>query len=127
MIEKCELDDVEQLCVLVSGMIHDIDHPGFNNIFLVNSRNKLAMRYNDWSVLENHSIALAFDLMQYSDELDILGNFNARDWKWFWEMLISTILSTDMSKHFIELDLFKKWLTSVDFEAAGKDKQMCVN
>lgn len=57
-------------------MVHDIDHPGFNNVFLVNTRNKLAMRYNDRSIIENHSIALAFDLMQHSDELDIMGNFS---------------------------------------------------
>jgi hypothetical protein len=46
-IEKCDLDELEQLCIVVSSMVHDIDHPGYNNIFLINSRNKLAMRYND--------------------------------------------------------------------------------
>lgn len=76
LIEKCNLDEYDQLSILISAMIHDLDHPGYNNIFLINNRNKLATRYNDRSVLENHSTALAFELMQTSDELDIMGNFD---------------------------------------------------
>lgn len=127
LIEKCNLDEFDQLSVLISCMIHDLDHPGYNNIFLINNKNKLATRYNDWSVLENHSTALSFELMQTSDELDIMGNFEPKNWRRFWEMIISTCLSTDMMKHFVELENFKKWLTSVDFEPSGKDKMACVN
>lgn len=63
LIEKCFLDEFDQLSILISAMIHDLDHPGFNNIFLINNWTKLATWYNDWSVLENHSTALAFELM----------------------------------------------------------------
>jgi len=47
----------------MSGAIHDFEHPGVNNIYLINSKNKLAVRYNDASVLENHHVAASFKLL----------------------------------------------------------------
>lgn len=38
--------------LLLSAAAHDSDHPGFNNIYLSNTRNELAMIYNDRSPLE---------------------------------------------------------------------------
>jgi hypothetical protein len=36
--------------MLLACTIHDYDHPGVNNAFLINSRDPLAVRYNDQSV-----------------------------------------------------------------------------
>ena len=41
----------EVLALLLSGVGHDLNHPGVNNSLLVNSRHPLAVRYNDSSVL----------------------------------------------------------------------------
>lgn len=49
---------------LVASLAHDVAHPGVTNRFLVNSRHKLAIRYNDNSVLENMHIATTYKLMQ---------------------------------------------------------------
>lgn len=54
--------------MLISAFVHDTDHPGVNNLYLVNTRDKLALRYNDKSVLENHHIAMAFNTMLKSNE-----------------------------------------------------------
>ena len=35
LIEKCSLDVFEQVSLIIGAMIHDLDHPGFNNMFLV--------------------------------------------------------------------------------------------
>jgi cAMP-specific phosphodiesterase 4 len=48
---------------ILAGACHDVDHPGVNNLFLIESRDKLAIRYNDVSVLENHHVAFSFDTM----------------------------------------------------------------
>jgi len=55
---------VDMLVSLVASAIHDIDHPAVNNDFLIKSRDPLALRYNDTSVLENYHCATAFELMQ---------------------------------------------------------------
>ena len=53
----------EVLIMLVSAFCHDLDHPGYNNIYQVNARTELAIRYNDISPLENHHAAVAFDIL----------------------------------------------------------------
>lgn len=53
----------EVLIMLVSAFCHDLDHPGYNNVYQVNARTELAIRYNDISPLENHHAAVAFDIL----------------------------------------------------------------
>ena len=35
---------------IVAAAIHDIDHPGVNNAYLINTSAELALRYNDQAV-----------------------------------------------------------------------------
>ena len=58
------LTPVETLCLLVSALGHDIDHPGTNNAHQVSTGAALALRYNDISVLENHHAATTFAILQ---------------------------------------------------------------
>ena len=53
----------------LAAAVHDTDHPGYSNVFLINTKNKMALRYNDKSVLENHHVALAFDIMHHSHDM----------------------------------------------------------
>ena len=52
------------MAALVAAAVHDVDHPGRNNQFVVNSGHELALLYNDNAVLENHHLAVAFKIMQ---------------------------------------------------------------
>jgi cAMP-specific phosphodiesterase 4 len=47
---------------LFAAMIHDIGHPGTNNAFMINTHDKIAIRYNDKSVLESMHSAKAFQI-----------------------------------------------------------------
>lgn len=40
------LGDLEVLVLLVSCICHDLDHPGFNNIYQINARTELALRFD---------------------------------------------------------------------------------
>ena len=41
------LDQAEIAAICISAVVHDLDHPGFTNPFLCNSRAQLALLYND--------------------------------------------------------------------------------
>ncbi|XP_017851648.1 cAMP-specific 3',5'-cyclic phosphodiesterase isoform X4 [Drosophila busckii] len=83
---------------LFAACIHDVDHPGLTNQFLVNSSSELALMYNDESVLENHHLAVAFKLLQ-NVGCDIFCNMQKKQRQTLRKMVIDIVLSTDMSKH----------------------------
>ncbi|XP_015786291.1 cAMP-specific 3',5'-cyclic phosphodiesterase isoform X3 [Tetranychus urticae] len=90
--------DLEILAVLFSAAIHDIDHPGVTNQYLINTSSELALMYNDESILENHSLAVAFKILQ--DELsDIFDKLTKKQRQTLRKMTIDMVLATDMSKH----------------------------
>ena len=57
------LDAYEYVAILTADCLHDFEHPGVNNIFLIKIQDPIAIRHNDISVLENHHIAASFELM----------------------------------------------------------------
>nr|XP_022917603.1 cAMP-specific 3',5'-cyclic phosphodiesterase isoform X3 [Onthophagus taurus] len=89
---------LEIMAALFAACIHDVDHPGLTNQFLINSSSELALMYNDESVLENHHLAVAFKLLQ-NDGCDIFCNMAKKQRQTVRKMVIDMVLSTDMSKH----------------------------
>uniref|UniRef100_A0A8C2FS04 Phosphodiesterase n=1 Tax=Cyprinus carpio TaxID=7962 RepID=A0A8C2FS04_CYPCA len=87
--------DLEILAAIFASAIHDVDHPGVSNQFLINTNSELALMYNDSSVLENHHLAVGFKLLQ-EENCDIFQNLTKKqrhhDVKF-------VVLATDMSKH----------------------------
>ncbi|XP_050502587.1 cAMP-specific 3',5'-cyclic phosphodiesterase isoform X2 [Diabrotica virgifera virgifera] len=89
---------LEVTAALFAACIHDVDHPGLTNQFLINSSSELALMYNDESVLENHHLAVAFKLLS-NDGCDIFCNMTKKQRQTLRKMVIDMVLSTDMSKH----------------------------
>lgn len=90
--------DLEVLSALFAAAIHDIDHPGVSNQYLVNCGHELALMYNDVSVLESHSLAVAFKVLQ-DQPVDMLANLSAKQRASLRKMSIDMVLATDMNKH----------------------------
>ncbi|XP_065275172.1 3',5'-cyclic-AMP phosphodiesterase 4A isoform X2 [Emys orbicularis] len=90
--------DLEILAALFAAAIHDVDHPGVSNQFLINTNSELALMYNDESVLENHHLAVGFKLLQ-EENCDIFQSLSKRQRQMLRKMVIDMVLATDMSKH----------------------------
>lgn len=91
-IEKI-LTPTDGLILLVSAIGHDVGHPGVNNAFLVACNHPLAQMYNDKSVLENYHCAAYSQLIRrHWPKLATITGFRST--------MISTILATDMQRHF---------------------------
>lgn len=41
----CRLGDMDVFILLISCICHDLDHPGYNNIYQINAKTELALRY----------------------------------------------------------------------------------
>lgn len=97
-------NDLDVMCIFVAAAIHDVAHPGVSNDFLVKTRDALAIRYNDISVLENYHAATAFGMMQDlgTDLLDhTLPGPAASSLR---RRVVDMVLATDMSHHKETLD-----------------------
>ncbi|XP_078575803.1 3',5'-cyclic-AMP phosphodiesterase 4C-like isoform X14 [Branchiostoma floridae x Branchiostoma japonicum] len=90
--------DLEILASIFASAIHDVDHPGVNNQFLILTSSELAILYNDESCLENHHLAVAFKLLQ-EENCDIFCNLSKKQRSTLRKMVIDMVLATDMSKH----------------------------
>ena len=105
-IEIASLADFEIATCLISAAIHDFDHPGLNNIFLINSNDPLALTYNDKSVLENHHIASAFRIL-FDEKNNFIESFSKDDKKRFRFKVVAIVLATDFARHFADLGKFQ--------------------
>ncbi len=81
---------IEIFAALFASSIHDVDHPGLTNQYLINTTSDLALLYNDESVLENHHLAVAFKLLQKRD-CDILANLTSKQRQTFRKMVIDMV------------------------------------
>jgi len=94
------LNEFEILCTLISGAAHDMDHPGHNNLFEVKNRSKLALLYNDTSVLESHHSASFFFMLDNSSlDCDIYSDMTTQERTEARKIIIENIMYTDMAKH----------------------------
>lgn len=116
------LTPIDAFILLVAALGHDVGHPGVNNAFLVACNHNLAHLFNDKSVLENyHCSAYSQILRRYWPSLFRIPRFRST--------VISTILATDMQRHFEymgQLGDLKQKISGADVELStwtDKDKE----
>ncbi|KAJ3218745.1 High affinity cAMP-specific 3',5'-cyclic phosphodiesterase 7A [Dinochytrium kinnereticum] len=105
---------IEKLSGIISAIGHDIDHPGYNNQFLVKSRHPMAMMYSDTSINEFHHSAHVFQLSTASC-FNIFSDLANEEYEEARRIIIRLILATDMAKHFEYLTKFKTKISSNGF------------
>ncbi|KAM4038937.1 cGMP-inhibited 3',5'-cyclic phosphodiesterase 3A [Anomaloglossus baeobatrachus] len=94
------IPSLELMALYVAAAMHDYDHPGRTNAFLVATNAPQAVLYNDRSVLENHHAASAWNLFLSRPEYNFLVNLDHMEFKRFRFLVIEAILATDLKKHF---------------------------
>ena len=105
----CNLSKISKCALFLSCICHDYKHPGVNNNYLKETRNKLAIKYNDISILENMHIAQTFKIINNpNNEYNIFINLDTNTYKQFRKEMISCVLSTDMTFHNEYVNFLKK-------------------
>ncbi|RUP44743.1 hypothetical protein BC936DRAFT_149057 [Jimgerdemannia flammicorona] len=99
------LTSLNMTILLIAALCHDIGHPGFNNVYQVNAKTDLAVRYKDTSVLEHYSCSLAMDLLTKHKFFRHLkrscqANGESRTEEELRQSMVKMILATDMHFHY---------------------------
>ncbi|CAG9323023.1 unnamed protein product [Blepharisma stoltei] len=99
-LQRCgNLIDLDIFALLTASLCHDICHPGVNNAFLVASENKLSLKYNDQSCLENMHSSLTFNILKRPNS-NIVSSLSRGEFQAYRKIVVLTILATDLQKHF---------------------------
>ncbi|KAI8987944.1 hypothetical protein BDF20DRAFT_998486 [Mycotypha africana] len=105
------LRPLDIFALLVAALGHDSSHPGVNNGFLIDTSAPLSYLYNDQSVLEHfHAMTLSQLLLKHGFQrilttMDLKDSHNSHNnkkydcYKEFRNVIITTILATDMALH----------------------------
>ncbi|CAE7863510.1 pde-4, partial [Symbiodinium sp. KB8] len=115
--------DSSAVQALTSMAIHDVGHPGRNNLFHSKSLSPLAISYNDKSILENFHVATAFEIMQKDADMNWLAllstdfvppgkekpsNLQSQ----MRRGMIEIVLGTDMAKHNQHQKSLMSWMAN---------------
>jgi len=104
-------DPLAQLAFVFSALIHDVEHMGLTNQQLVDESNELAILYNDQSVAEQRSLAVAFATLM-RPEFAVLREalFPTReDYVRFRKLVINLVLCTDIASPERQQIVKSKW------------------
>lgn len=107
--------------MILSALCHDLDHPGNNNDFEINTNSELALKYNNKSVLENHHCFVFFSLLQ-NEKFNILKEMSKAEMNVFRNICVELFIMTDPKFHFEMLAKFQMLLKKFEKEEFHQEK-----
>ncbi|KAE9552061.1 hypothetical protein FO519_004718 [Halicephalobus sp. NKZ332] len=107
------MSELELMALFTAAAMHDFDHPGRTNAFLVASEDKKAILYNDRSVLENHHAAESWRLL-CQRENNFIEGLDSAETKRFRYLVLEYILATDLKQHFDIIMQFNDKISDMD-------------
>ncbi|KNE62117.1 hypothetical protein AMAG_07364 [Allomyces macrogynus ATCC 38327] len=120
---KGMVTDLERAAIYFAAIIHDHQHPGVNNLFLISTGDHKATLYNDRSVLENHHLASAFAVLK-QDEYNFTAEWTQEARKDFRALVVDLVLATDLQQHLVLLGSFKARIEHFNPASNKDDRQV---
>lgn len=111
----------EVLAAMLAAILHDVDHPGVNQAYLIKTSSYLASIHGKQSLLEHHHIQSARAIINESHLLDHLG---AVEKEAIMQLMDDLVLGTDFTQHKYYLGLFEGKLNEgVDMRGTLEDRK----
>jgi class 3 adenylate cyclase len=102
-------DALTQLAAVFSAMIHDVDHTGLSNARLVAEKAPVAIMYDNRSVAEKNSIAVAWEFLmrpEFSELRACIGELER-----FHHLVIDAVMATDIADKELKEERNARWAT----------------
>jgi len=87
---------LERMACLIAATVHDYEHRGLSNDFLMKTGHERALLYNDLHVNEQHHSAAAFAVL-LKPENNFLSHLPASEFRRFRGLVVELVMGTDMA------------------------------
>eukprot|EP01053_Blabericola_migrator_P011231 Blabericola_migrator_1__11230@NODE_65_length_15685_cov_31_404533_g58_i0_p1_GENE_NODE_65_length_15685_cov_31_404533_g58_i0NODE_65_length_15685_cov_31_404533_g58_i0_p1_ORF_typecomplete_len938_score126_04PDEase_I/PF00233_19/9e65HD/PF01966_22/0_036AA_permease/PF00324_21/0_052DUF1053/PF06327_14/0_055DUF1053/PF06327_14/4_9e03Otopetrin/PF03189_13/0_43Otopetrin/PF03189_13/3_9e03_NODE_65_length_15685_cov_31_404533_g58_i01126114074 len=104
------------VALVISGLGHDVGHPGRNNNYYINQAQTMAQVYKDLAVLEQYHSFLTFRYASIASEVNIFQGLSDPQYRVLRALMIENILMTDMAQHFSSISKFRLRRASEKFD-----------
>lgn len=113
-----------RFALLVAALAHDVGHPGYSNVFLIDVRDEMACRYNDISPLENMHCSRLLEIVQ-EERCNVFKSLSPQEFRSIRQLMVDVVLHTDPAHHDgIVAGLTKLYRASAEvFDAANTSGQ----
>lgn len=105
--------------LVLTAAVHDYNHAGFTNAFLVQTEHPIAVMFSDDSVLERHHLYSIFQVLQ-EPATEIMANFTRTQRRYVRSSMIKLVLSTDLARSTVVYHQFDEAMNK--FEATGSSE-----
>lgn len=117
-VSRLPLSPIPRLAGFVAAVIHDVGHFGRTNRYHIARHDPVAILFNDQSPLENMHCTIGFSILQQphaalfkrekdQDGVNECTGLPDADFALLRRIVVESVLSTDMAKHFETLARFK--------------------
>uniref|UniRef100_A0A061QRP8 Phosphodiesterase n=1 Tax=Tetraselmis sp. GSL018 TaxID=582737 RepID=A0A061QRP8_9CHLO len=97
-IEAMCCDPIVKLAVILSALVHDLAHPGYNNAFLIATNHDIVKQYGKVAPAESMHLA-EFKRLISEPNNNFVEELSQSDRERLFHYVEQTVLATDMSKH----------------------------
>jgi hypothetical protein len=116
-------DPLTQFAVVLSALIHDVDHAGVSNQQLIKENHRLAKIFKKQSVAEQNSVVLAWEKLMAPDFLELRRCIYScpSELERFRQIVVNNVLATDIFDQNLQGLRRKRWEKA--FAKFGGDSQ----
>jgi hypothetical protein len=118
-------DPLTKFSIVFAALIHDVDHQGVSNMQLASENHPIAVTYNNKSILEQHSLDLAWSLLMEPDYKALRECIyeTQAEYDRFRQLTVNCVMATDIFdkelKTFRDTRWEKAFHDGSDFEDPG--------
>lgn len=115
-------DPLTQFAVILSALIHDVDHSGVPNATLVKEQADVAAVYKNKSVAEQNSVDIAWELLMQDEFVDLRRAIytTVDEFKRFRQLVINTVMATDIMDKELSAARKARWNKAFAEESAER-------
>ena len=105
------LSPMTQLAIVLSALIHDVDHTGVPNSQLIQEQSSIAAAYRNKSVAEQNSIDIAWELLMQEPYKELRRTVyqTKEEFQRFRQLLVNAVLATDIIDKDLNAQRKERW------------------